>query len=613
MAAVLRPWLDGNIPAQRGPGVLLASGRADVEVAFIERVGEGSCRVYYPADSQNEVVVTAAEGKYAVGAICPAVLGSDGRVSMVYPPLTVEGEPIYVGDTTESIEAMQVAANAVIINHETKITQIEGGVQETKDLLAATDSVVDGLSVAVTAQGVSIEDAVQAAQSAKVAADAAVTATVVEYALSASRTVAPSEGWSTATVLPTEAKPFVWMQTKVTYGSGVSVTTSPVVTTGPAGSPGVDGEDGAGIEIAGSVATYAGLPSNLGAGDAGKGYLVEDTGLLYIWDGLAFPAVSQGVEFRGPKGDTGTKGDPGSPGTPGAPGGEGPQGVSVTAVTSYWQATTLTSAPAKPTTATPSGWGLTEPEYEAGKTLWRVEKVSYSNGQFAYSEVSKVSAYTAAGEAIHIANMSREQLEYALADTPPGTPVEGAIWFPRDEGGDITGVWRWSGAGWDTHATLTGLLLVPTADGGQTLIGPDGVDTTQLVADLLRTKVLYADVAGVETLVITDIPRKNLAADVGEALATAETLGDRIVLTGGKLTIARNRVNSVDPLTAVTLGATSLDFVVDDKAVAYIDSELEQMSIANILARDSLHVGAHQVRTLPGTQVTVWQFVGAVV
>ena len=217
-----------------------------------------------------------------------------------------------------------------------------------------------------------------------------------------------------------------------------------------------------------------------------------------------------------------------------------------------------------------------------------------------------------ASQAINIANVSAAQLRYAFEPEPPADPVEGAVWFPRNEDGQVTGMWQWNGEVWGTHATLTGLLLVPTADGGQTLIGPDGVEATQVVADVLRSKVLYAEVAGVETLVITDIPRQNLASDVGDALATAEELGSRIVLSGGKLTIARNRVNSSDPLTAMTLGATSLDFVVDDKPVAYIDSELEQMSVANVLARDSLHVGVHQWRTLPGTDVTVAQFVGAV-
>ena len=389
--AQLRPWLDGRVPASQQPSRLLSVGRSDVEVCFLEESSPGMGRVEYPVGSGNPVVAPLAEGVFWVGAVCGATLGSDGRVAVVYPPLTIEEDVdrVLVGDAVveEAARAEQLVETSELVEaHTARLDATDTLVSETKTRLDATDDIVDGLAVEVSRQTVDIQGAVQAADAAD-------------------------------------------------------------------------------------------------------------------------------------------------------------------------------------------------------------EKAS---------------------QAINIANVSAAQLRYAFEPEPPADPVEGAVWFPRNEDGQVTGMWQWNGEVWGTHATLTGLLLVPTADGGQTLIGPDGVEATQVVADVLRSKVLYADVAGVETLVITDIPRQNLASDVGDALATAEELGSRIVLSGGKLTIARNRVNSSDPLTAMTLGATSLDFVVDDKPVAYIDSELEQMSVANVLARDSLHVGVHQWRTLPGTDVTVAQFVGAV-
>jgi|GEM_PF-1359173 len=105
---------------------------------------------------------------------------------------------------------------------------------------------------------------------------------------------------------------------------------------GPVGPQGPAGEDGAGIEIAGSVPTYGDLPTDLGPGDAGAGYLVQSDGLLYIWSGTAFPTDGDGVEFRGPEGPmgpqgiqgpAGPKGDQGERGAEGAPGAKGDTGA----------------------------------------------------------------------------------------------------------------------------------------------------------------------------------------------------------------------------------------------------------------------------------------------
>lgn len=76
--------------------------------------------------------------------------------------------------------------------------------------------------------------------------------------------------------------------------------------TGAAGPTGPAGADGAGIAIAGSVAAYANLPTGLGPGDAGKGYLVNADGKLYIWSGTAFPSNGAGVAFQGPTGPANT-------------------------------------------------------------------------------------------------------------------------------------------------------------------------------------------------------------------------------------------------------------------------------------------------------------------
>ena len=95
---------------------------------------------------------------------------------------------------------------------------------------------------------------------------------------------------------------------------------------GAKGDPGERGADGTGIQIAGNVANYAALPSNLGLADAGKGYLNDADGKLYIWSGTAFPANGAGTNFQGPPGATGPKGDQGDQGIQGIQGIQGVKG-----------------------------------------------------------------------------------------------------------------------------------------------------------------------------------------------------------------------------------------------------------------------------------------------
>ena len=97
--------------------------------------------------------------------------------------------------------------------------------------------------------------------------------------------------------------------------------------TGPRGPQGEKGVDGKSVSIAGQVATYADLPSDLTADDAGKGWLVEADGDLYVWSGTAFPANGSGTDFRGPAGPTGAQGPQGVAGPQGTQGPRGEQGA----------------------------------------------------------------------------------------------------------------------------------------------------------------------------------------------------------------------------------------------------------------------------------------------
>lgn len=92
---------------------------------------------------------------------------------------------------------------------------------------------------------------------------------------------------------------------------------------GPEGPQGPEGPVGAGLEVLGTVPTYADLPATSTAGDA---YLVDADGLLYISDGTGFPPDGQGAEFRGPQGPVGPEGPQGLQGPQGETGTQGPEG-----------------------------------------------------------------------------------------------------------------------------------------------------------------------------------------------------------------------------------------------------------------------------------------------
>lgn len=112
--------------------------------------------------------------------------------------------------------------------------------------------------------------------------------------------------------------------TGATGPQGPIGTTGGVGPQGLTGATGPAGQDGTSVTIAGSVANAAALPTGLGAGDAGDGYITQDDGHLHVWSGTAFGDVGT---VRGPAGPTGPQGPQGSIGATGAAGSAGTQGA----------------------------------------------------------------------------------------------------------------------------------------------------------------------------------------------------------------------------------------------------------------------------------------------
>ena len=87
----------------------------------------------------------------------------------------------------------------------------------------------------------------------------------------------------------------------------------------------------------------------------------------------------------------------------------------VTGTTYYYKSQVSTAAkPAKPTSATPSGWSTTEPSYNAANSVYVTVKTTYSDNSFSYSDVSLASAYEGAKEAHNTAASAKSTAEAAM-------------------------------------------------------------------------------------------------------------------------------------------------------------------------------------------------------
>ncbi len=107
---------------------------------------------------------------------------------------------------------------------------------------------------------------------------------------------------------------------KVEIAVGEVITELPVIR-GFQGPQGQSGQDGTSVTIKGSVTTETNLPAS--SDDIGDGYITQDTGHLWVWDGSEFNDVGL---VRGPQGFQGFPGERGFQGFPGERGFQGFQG-----------------------------------------------------------------------------------------------------------------------------------------------------------------------------------------------------------------------------------------------------------------------------------------------
>lgn len=271
--------------------------------------------------------------------------------------------------------------DATVAEHGSTLNRVDSDLQQARQDLLTVDGKADSAvstansadANAAKAVGTADAAAANAANAVSIAQQSkeqTVTGSVIEYAVGGA-TSAPTSGWTTASVTR-PAGATVWMRTRLTYGDGRVEYSSAAPVTGDQGVPGAAGAQGP-----------QGPQGETGATGA-----------------------------QGPQGATGAKGDKGDTGAQGPAGAAGADGISVTAITPYWQL--ALSAPAKPTTKTPpSGWTTSEPAYVKGRSLYTTTRVDYSNGQFAWTDVVKSSAYEASAAAITAAEDAKQTADNA--------------------------------------------------------------------------------------------------------------------------------------------------------------------------------------------------------
>ena len=98
---------------------------------------------------------------------------------------------------------------------------------------------------------------------------------------------------------------------------------------GPVGPQGPQGAQGVAVDLQGSVALIASLPTT--GNSVNDAYIVDEDGDLYVWNGTSWYSAGQIVGPQGPQGPQGIQGPTGATGAastvPGPTGPQGPQGI----------------------------------------------------------------------------------------------------------------------------------------------------------------------------------------------------------------------------------------------------------------------------------------------
>lgn len=404
-------------------------------------------------------------------------------------PLQVrrEGEfsDIDITGTSIPVEALRVGDRVRVSNHGSKAF-----IETSWDVTSRTDETIhtgpnanDKLRNDISDQEAKIEEAQENAQQAVDEVGQAlaglaetVVSTTLEYALSASETVPPGPEvvWSETPPVRTPDS-YIWMRVKATRANEQVTYSHPTVISGGEGAPGAPG-----VGITDTTITYA--QSSSGTTAPSSGWQAQPPAPVagwYVWTKTVWTYSNGNTETGysvGKIGETGAKGDTG---------GTGSQGVSVTAVTPYY-ATVATGGtpPTQPTTQAtpPSPWTTTEPAFLEGRELWRTERISFSNGTYAWTTRQKSSAYAAAIQAVNLSEAAAQGLVVVSQTEPPH--YKGRIWWQTNSDDEGIGIKISTGSVWQSYALVADQVLVPSS------VGAILLQNGEVIANALNAKTI---------------------------------------------------------------------------------------------------------------------------
>lgn len=285
------------------------------------------------------------------------------------------------------------------------------------------------------------EKAQQAWNKAVAAGDKNVVEITYEYQAGSSYTKAPTGVWVADQPAVSDGD-YLWRREKHTFGNGDVTIKEPYPVTGPKGSdgkpgkPGKDGSDGTGL-VDTTITYQVGRSGTTAPTGSWSETVPASTAGDYIWTQVMW-LYNDGTFKKSYSvakiGETGAKGN---------------QGVSLKAITPYFMV--ATSTPAKPTSASPSGWQTTEPGYRSGYNLYRADKVELSDGSYSWTAVTLVTSYQVAVKALESAN-GKNTINTSTATSPTknGTTA-GDVWWRVDGSGNVIAQWTWDGSSWKAN------------------------------------------------------------------------------------------------------------------------------------------------------------------